>query len=42
MMIGATAGGYLGARAIRRVRPTYVRYGVILIGLVMAGLFFAR
>lgn len=38
----ATAGGYLGARWVRRMKPTYVRYSVIIIGLAMAAVFFAR
>ncbi|MDN5870819.1 MAG: sulfite exporter TauE/SafE family protein [Nitrococcus sp.] len=42
MMLAATAGGYLGARWVRRMKPTYVRHGVIIIGLAMAVVFFAR
>ncbi len=40
MMLGATTGGYLGARAARRIHPQYVRYGVVAIGLLMSALFF--
>ena len=40
MMLGATAGGYLGARVVRRIHPRYVRYGVVAIGLLMSALFF--
>lgn len=40
MMVAATAGGYFGARAIRRVKAIYVRYGIIAIGLSMTVLFF--
>lgn len=42
MMAAATAGGYLGARAIRRVAPGRVRIAIIAIGLVMTVLFFLR
>ncbi len=41
MMLAATAGGYLGARGARRIRPVVLRRGIVLTGLVMAGLFFA-
>jgi uncharacterized membrane protein YfcA len=40
MMLAATAGGYLGARVVRRIRAHTVRYGVIAIGLLMTALFF--
>ena len=40
MMVAATAGGYVGARAIRRVKADYVRYGIIAIGVIMTVLFF--
>ena len=33
MAIGAVAGGAIGAAAARRVKPVYVRWGVVAIGL---------
>jgi hypothetical protein len=42
MMASATAGGYLGARVARRIPPPLLRAGIVLTGLVMAGLFFRR
>ena len=42
MMLAATAGGYLGARAARRLPATYLRYGIVTIGLIMTIIFFAR
>jgi uncharacterized membrane protein YfcA len=41
MMVAATAGGYMGARLARRVKPAQLRYAIVSTGLVMAGLFFA-
>jgi uncharacterized membrane protein YfcA len=42
MMVAATAGGYIGARAARRLPSTAVRATVIGTGLVMSALFFWR
>jgi len=42
MMVAATLGGYLGARAARRIAPHVLRWGIVATGLAMAGLFFAR
>lgn len=42
MMIAATAGGYLGARIARRAPASLLRGGIVVIGLVMTALFFAR
>lgn len=42
MMVAATAGGYGGARVARRIPPDWLRGGIVLTGLVMAGLFFWR
>jgi uncharacterized membrane protein YfcA len=42
MMIAATAGGYGGARLARRIPPEWLRAGIVLTGLVMAGVFFWR
>jgi uncharacterized membrane protein YfcA len=42
MMVAATAGGYFGARWSKRLPAQWVRSGVILTGLVMSGVFFAR
>jgi uncharacterized membrane protein YfcA len=40
MMVAATAGGYLGARASRRVALATMRMLIVTIGLVMTVLFF--
>jgi uncharacterized membrane protein YfcA len=42
MMVAATAGGFLGARWSKRLPAQWVRLGVIVIGLVMTAVFFAR
>ncbi len=42
MMVAATAGGYFGARWSKRLPVLWVRWGVIVVGLVMTALFFAR
>ncbi|MDP2093102.1 MAG: TSUP family transporter, partial [Hydrogenophaga sp.] len=42
MMVAATAGGFLGARWSKRLPASWVRWGVIVTGLVMSALFFAR
>jgi len=42
MMVAATAGGYLGARAARRVAPAVLRAAIVATGLVMSALFFLR
>ena len=42
MMLAATAGGFLGARWARRLPVQGVRWGVVIIGLVMSAVFFAR
>ena len=42
MMIAATAGGYGGARVARKIPANWLRWGIVLTGLVMAGLFFWR
>lgn len=42
MMLAATAGGYLGARAARRIPTAILRYGIVITGLIMTALFFAR
>ena len=40
MMVAATLGGYLGARVARKIPPHWLRGGIVVTGLVMAGLFF--
>ena len=40
MMVAATLGGYGGARVARRLPATWLRWGIVATGLVMAGLFF--
>jgi uncharacterized protein len=42
MAIAAIAGGYVGARLARRLKPIYVRRVVIAIGLVLSTYFFYR
>ena len=42
MMVAATLGGYLGARVARKIPPHWLRGGIVVTGLVMAGLFFWR
>lgn len=42
MMAGATLGGYAGAHWSKRLPVTWVRTGVIVVGLVMTAVFFAR
>ncbi len=42
MMVAATAGGYGGARLARRIPPEWLRAGIVLTRLVMAGVFFWR
>ena len=40
MMITATAGGYIGARVARKIPAHILRWGIVVTGLVMAGMFF--
>ena len=42
MMMGATAGGYFGARLARRIPAPALRAGIVVIGLIMTTLFFLR
>ncbi len=42
MMVGSIAGGYLGARAARRVPGAWLRGGIVATGLLMAALFWLR
>ncbi|GAB3187592.1 sulfite exporter TauE/SafE family protein [Hydrogenophaga aquatica] len=42
MMVSATAGGYAGAHWSKRLPASWVRAVVVLTGLVMSALFFAR
>lgn len=42
MMAGAVAGGYLGARFIRRLPEKLVRIGVVGVGIAMTTVFFLR
>ena len=42
MMVAATLGGYGGARVARRIPAQVLRWGIVLTGLVMAGLFFYK
>ncbi|MEG2048102.1 MAG: sulfite exporter TauE/SafE family protein [Comamonas sp.] len=42
MMVAATAGGYSGARVARKIPANVLRWGIVLTGLVMAALFFAK
>ena len=40
MMLGATLGGYIGARLARKLPATWLRWGIVAVGLSMAGIFF--
>lgn len=42
MMVAATAGGFFGARWSKRLPAQWVRWGVIVVGLMMTALFFVR
>jgi hypothetical protein len=42
MVIGAVAGGYLGAALVRRLPPAKVRWFVVALGWGMTAVFFAR
>lgn len=42
MMVAATIGGYIGARAARRMPAVMVKAIVVTVGLVMTAVFFAR
>ncbi len=42
MMVAATAGGYGGARVARRIPAPWLRWGIVLTGLVMTAIFFWR
>lgn len=42
MMMGATAGGYFGARLARRIPASALRAGIVVIGFIMTTLFFLR
>lgn len=42
MMIAAAAGGYLGARIARQIPVPILRAGIVVTGLIMTILFFAR
>jgi uncharacterized protein len=42
MMAGTTAGGYLGARAARRIPAPWLRAAIIATGLALAAIFFVR
>jgi uncharacterized protein len=42
MMVAATAGGFFGARWSKRLPAAWVRRGVIVTGLAMSAVFFAR
>lgn len=42
MMVAATLGGYGGARVARKIPANMLRWGIVVTGLVMAGLFFIK
>ena len=42
MMLAATFGGYGGARVARKIPAPILRWGIVLVGLVMAWLFFVN
>ncbi|MEM9355225.1 MAG: sulfite exporter TauE/SafE family protein [Pseudomonadota bacterium] len=42
MMVGSTLGGYLGARYARQINERYLRTAVIVFGVVLSAVYFAR
>lgn len=42
MMVAATLGGYFGARIARRIPTLLLRSGIVITGLIMTFIFFAR
>lgn len=42
MMIGSTAGGYLGARYGRLMNENYLRNGIIVFGFILSGFYFYK
>ncbi len=42
MMVGSTLGGYLGARYARQINERYLRTAVIIFGVVLSAVYFAR
>jgi uncharacterized membrane protein YfcA len=42
MAVSAIVGGYLGARVARRIRPYFVRWFIIAVGLGLAGYYFCK
>jgi len=42
MMLAATLGGWVGTRAARKLPAHVLRWGIVVVGLVMAGVFFWR
>jgi hypothetical protein len=42
MAVAATLGGYWGGRVAQRVRPSLLRAGIVVTGLVMSALFFSQ
>jgi len=42
MMLAATLGGWIGARMARKLPAHVLRWGIVMVGLIMAGVFFGR
>lgn len=42
MMVGAILGGYGGARLAKRANPRILHFGIVAVGLLVSGWFFAR
>jgi uncharacterized membrane protein YfcA len=42
MMVGATLGGYFGARLARRIPANVLRSGIVVMGLIMTTVFFVN
>jgi len=42
MTVGSLAGGVLGGRVASRIRPAVLRWMVITVGLIVAGIYFVR
>ena len=42
MIVSAIVGGFVGASVARRLNKNHVRYGVVVIGLLLSGYYFFK
>jgi uncharacterized membrane protein YfcA len=42
MLVTALAGGYIGARAARKMDPRHLRFGIIAISVTVTAVFFVK